>query len=619
MINALPFTKSEIKQSIADRFEKVVRHFGDRIAIRGNGIEITYQELDGLANRLAHSILFFTGIKPEPVLLIFGHEPGIAPAIMGVLKTGKTYVAVDPDLPPARIEQILSDLKARLIVTNNVHQQLATSVANGSCEVINLDQLDPGDAPLERSLPIRSDETCAVFYTSGTTGQPKGVERSHQFLLHRVWFETNDYHIQAGDIFSIIHHFSFGASQADIFNALLNGATLCLFDIKKNGLNGLASWINNERISFFHIPSDLFRQFLDQLTEYEFFPSLRQITPSGRLYKQDVLRIRKHVSDDCLLIQRLASTETGMITRIKINKEAEIKSDVVPVGYPIDDKEVTIVDEFGRPVAAGEVGEIVVKSAYLASGYWDQPEKSRKAFLADPYDNEKKIFHLGDLGRMNQEGCLELVGRKDAQAKIRGYRVEPGEVEAALLNIPGSKEAVVIVQEYKPGENRLIAYVTLNDPATFSIGRIRDELGRTLPEYMIPAIFILLENIPLTERNKIDYKALPQPGDTRPDLVEKYIAPETEAELVLTEIWSEVLHVKPIGRNDNFFELGGHSLTAAQITSKVSAYFDANIPLRTLMDAPTISKYVTAIAAITRNASQMDTRNLQQALRLLGY
>jgi acyl-coenzyme A synthetase/AMP-(fatty) acid ligase/acyl carrier protein len=342
--------------------------------------------------------------------------------------------------------------------------------------------------------------------------------------------------------------------------------------------------LKEEKITFFHAPSDLFRQFLDLLTENDFFPKLRQITPSGRLYKKDVERIRKHIPVDCLLIQRLASTETGMITRFKIDQNTKLSSNVIPVGYAVEDKEVLILNEAGEPLDFNCVGEIVVKSRYLASGYWRRPDLTQKAFLADQDGSDRKMYRLGDLGRMRPDGCLELIGRKDFQVKIRGYRVELGEIEAALLDLDIIKEAIVITQELDTGEKRIVAYFVPAGQVKITASHLRRALSEKLPEYMVPSIFVPLKKLPLTDRNKIDRNALPDPGRSRPDLDELYAAPQTPAEKMLAKIWSDVLNIEPVGIHDNFFELGGDSLLATQIIVSTNFNFQIEIPLRSIYD-----------------------------------
>jgi amino acid adenylation domain-containing protein len=614
-----PFIKEEVDLSILDRFERIVEKFPLQKAVKSPGVELTYAGLKVLSDRIAWSIRSHLGSALRPIVLLFAHEAGMIPAILGVLKSGNPYAAIDPELPPGRARIILNDLRPALMITDTHHLPVAYSLVHGMCEVINIDRLDTCLPEYERYPTFHPDDLAAIFYTSGTSGQPKGVERSHQYILHRIWVETNDYRIHPDDIFSLIHNISFGASQVDIFDALLNGAALSLFDIKKDGVAGLIAWLKEEQISFFHVPTDLFRQFIGMLKEDDYFPNMRQITPSGRLYRNDVEMIWPHIPDDCLLIQRLASTETGMITRLKIDKHSDLSANVLPVGYAVEDKEVSIVDEGGRPLDFNQVGEIVVKSRYLASGYWGRPDLTARAFLPDPENSDRKIFHLGDIGRMRPDGCLELVGRKDSQVKIRGYRVELGEIESALVSLEWIKEAAVIAQELDSGIKRLVAYIIPADRSRLTTSRIRKALAENLPDYMIPSIFMHLDKMPLTNRNKLDRNALPNPGHKRPDIDTEYSAPQSLAETTLARIWSEILDIDPIGVHDNFFDLGGESLLAAQAVSKVSSFFEVNIPLRTLFDHPTISDFAAAIDDITSSRTNSHEDYLTDALSKLGY
>ena len=615
-----PFRKAEIERSIPERFERVVEHYPWRTAIHSARGSMIYSDLNSIANHIAHAIQVEIGASREPIVLLFGHEPDILPALLGVLKSGNAYAALDPDLPAARNSFIIEDLQTRLIITNTSNYSKAKSLAVEACQLLNVDQLDPSlpdHNPVGQS--ISSDFLEGVFYTSGTTGKPKGVVRSRRCLMHRIWFESYEYAINPEDNISLIHSFNFGASQTDIFNALLNGATLSLFNLKKQGLDRLVPWLKNEEITFFHAPTDLFRHFIEQLKEDDTFPKLRQITPSGRLFTIDVERIRNYISEDCLLIQRLASTETGMITRYIINSDTELRGNVIPVGYPVVDSEVLILDESGEILEPNIVGEIAVRSSYLASGYWHRPDLTAAAFLPVPGESNKKLYRLGDLGRMRTDGCVELIGRKDSQVKIRGYRVELGEIEAALLSLEEIREAVVIAQELETGEKRLVAYVVPSNNGKVSRKSLRRSLNENLPEYMIPSILIPMEKLPLTDRNKIDLGALPDPGRRRPELDEEFLPPRTSIEMTLAVIWSEVLNIVPVGISDNFFELGGHSLLAARITSRTNTAYKQDLPMRALFDAPTISEFANVIEDAARKDFDFEKGNLVKALKLLGY
>jgi len=615
-----PFSKAEIERSIPERFKRIVEQYPWRTAIRSEHGSIDYSELNSLANRIAHVIMSKVGASPTPIVLLFDHDPGIFPALLGVLKSGNPYAALDPDLPTARNSFIIEDLQTRLIITNDLKESLAKQLAGETIQLLNVDRLDPDLPELNPTLQSISPHSLeGIFYTSGTTGEPKGVVRSHRCLLHRIWFESNEYGINPDDNISLIHNLSFGASQTDIFNALLNGATLSLFDLKKQGLNRLVPWLKDEEITFFHTPSDLFRQFIDLLKEDDIFPKLRQVTPSGRLFRMDVDAIRKHIPENCVLIQRLASTETGMITRFIINKNTELDGNVIPVGYAVADSEVSILNEFGEMLQPGMVGEIAVKSSYIASGYWRRPELTAATFLTIPGENDRKMYRLGDLGRMRSDGCVELIGRKDSQVKIRGYRIELGEIEAALLSLAEIKEAFVITHERDSGEKRLVAYVVPSNHGAVSRRNLRRSLMEKLPEYMIPSIFITLDKLPLTDRNKIAIDALPDPGWGRPELDNDFKPPRTPIEQSLAEIWSEVLNVVPVGISDNFFELGGHSLIAAQIIARTNTAFDTDLPMRALFDSPTISEFAAAVEMAEIKEPDLERGKLEKAIKLLGY
>lgn len=619
-MDRIPFQTHEIQGSIPGRFARIVKAFGARTAIRTEAGDWDYAQLDEISGQIARSILRRIGTDQQPVLLLFDHDAVALAALLGVLKSGHWFVALDPDYPASWSSFILHDLQARLMVTDTRHSSQAHSISQGACEIINTDTLEE-DSSAEVALPasISPEALEAVFYTSGSTGHPKGVERNHRFILHRIWLETNDYHIQPDDKISLIHNLSFGASQTDVFNALMNGAQLCLYDIRKRGLDGLASWIHSEQITIFHAPAELFRRFLEGLSAGDYFPGLRQITPSGRLYRADVERIRPHIRADCVLIQRLASTETGMVTRLIIDHQSELVDQIMPVGYPVEGMQVLILGDSGDPLGFNATGEIAVVSSNLASGYWRQPELTRKAFLPALDGSNRRMYRLGDLGRMRADGCLELVGRKDKQVKIRGFRVEPGEIEAALLDLAEVKEALVIARSEAPGENRLVAYVVPVVGEKISIRHLRKSLNEKLPEYMLPALFIPLEKLPLTSRGKIDQAALPDPGTARPELDEAYLAPRTETETTLSEIWSLALHIVPVGITDNFFELGGHSLVAAHLISATNRAFKTDLPLRTIFDAPTVEKFAALIESVGRDESEPDRTSLETALEMLGY
>jgi acyl carrier protein len=361
------------------------------------------------------------------------------------------------------------------------------------------------------------------------------------------------------------------------------------FDLQKEGLIHLAAWLIQEGITIYSSAVSVFRHFVSTLTGTETFPALRVIyTGSEPVTKRDVELYKAHFPPTCIFINTLGANETSTICQYFIDQSTSIPGNIVPVGYPVQDKTVLLLDEEGKEVGTNTIGEIAIKSRYLALGYWQKPELTQTVFRADPQGGEEQIYHTGDLGRLLPDGCLEHLGRKDFQVKIRGYRVEVAEIEMALLDLAMIKEAIVIVQEEQPGEKQLVAYVVPHPKDTLSLKALRSSLREKLPAYMLPATFVVLDALPRTPNGKIDRRALPAPSSIRPERETHFVMPRTPIEETLATIWAEVLGVEPIGIHDHFFELGGHSLLATQIITRIVHTFRIELPIRSLFEAPTV-------------------------------
>jgi len=604
----IPFEKQDIEQSIPARFEQQVRRYPDRLAVTTSSRQLTYASLNRTANRVAQAVLA-RGAEGQ-VALLMEHDAPLIAAILAVLKTGKTYVALDPAYPWARTRYILEDSQASLILTNNRNLASASKLAHSGCPLLNIDELDADFSVENPGLSIPPDTPAYIIYTSGSTGQPKGVVHSHRGVLHFIMNSTNIIRVCPDDRVTLFYSCSVAASVMDVFMSLLNGAVLCPFDLKEEGVGRAADWMVREEITVFHSNPTVFRHFVRTMTGEETFPKLRLVFISGEpLYKRDVELHRKYISPDCPFANLLGSSETLAIRWFPVDKHTPITSNLVPVGYPIDDVEVLLLDDDGREIGFNRVGEVAVKSRYLSTGYWGKPDLTRTAFRPAPTDRKEGVYHTGDLGLMRPDGCLMHLGRKDYQVKIRGYRIEPAEIEMALLDSGNVKEAVIVAQQDEHGDQRLAAYwVPTGEPAHETpagklpvapckpmAGDLRDALAETLPDYMVPAVFVMLDALPLTANGKVDRRALPAPGAIRPELAASFVAPRTAVEGVLAGIWAEVLRVDRVGVHDNFFELGGHSLLATRLISRMNDAFRLELPLRALFDAPTISGMVVAL------------------------
>ncbi len=368
-------------------------------------------------------------------------------------------------------------------------------------------------------------------------------------------------------------------------------------------------------MTIYHSVPTVFRQFADTLTEQDEFPDLRVLRLGGEpVYKRELDLFKKYFSKDCILINRLGSSETGSLCMYFIDKDTQISGNLVPVGYPVLDNEITFVDDAGKQIA-GDEGEIAVKTRYVSPGYWGRGDLTDAAFLPDPAGSEKRIYRTGDLGRMLPNGCLLHLGRKDFFVKVRGYRVDIDEIEAALLEFAGIKEAVVVARHNNSGDEQLVAYsVPVIRPGP-DVGELRTFLREKLPEYMIPAAFVTLDAMPLTATRKIDRKALPEPSTSRPHIATAYVEPRTPIELELAKIWAEVLSLDQVGINDDFFALGGHSLAATRVLSRVVSVFQLQLPIRALFDSPTVAAMAVIIAGnVKQKASEEELRRLLNEL-----
>jgi amino acid adenylation domain-containing protein len=590
----IEFPEEEIEQSIPERFEKIARQFPDRTALESRRHRFTYRELNRAANRTAQAVLSACGGEARAVAVLMEHDAPVIGAILGVLKAGKFYVPLDPSLPHARSRFILDDVEAESILTNSKHLSLAKSLVESPDRVLNIDELGgvPDADPPARARP---DDLCWVIYTSGSTGRPKGVTQTHRNVLHFMMNYINGLRICPEDRLTLLYSFSVNGGAHDIFAALFSGAELCPYNLKAEGFADLGAWLVDAGVTIYHSVPTVFRQFAESLSVSEGFPKIRIVRLGGEpVYRRDVNLFKKHFSNDCILVNRLGSSETGSLRMFFLDKETEIEGNLVPVGYAVPGNDVLLLDDSGAE--AGAEGEIAVRTRYVAPGYWRRPDLTASSFVADPADEKRKIYRTGDLGRMLPDGCLLHLGRKDFFVKIRGYRVELDEIETTLREFPGIKEAVVAALNNNSGEERLVAYVVPGAAPGPNASEIRRFLEDRLPDYMIPAAFVALDALPLTDTLKVDRKALPEPSGLRPDIAAPYAAPRNPVEEALAKIWAEVLSLSEVGIHDDFFDLGGNSLAATRIISRVMQQFQQAIPMQALFDSPTVAKMAAVIA-----------------------
>jgi acyl-coenzyme A synthetase/AMP-(fatty) acid ligase/acyl carrier protein len=441
------------------------------------------------------------------------------------------------------------------------------------------------------------------------------VVQTHRNVLHEIMNYTNAVHIGAEDRLILLSSPSFSGTVRTIYGALLNGAGLYPLDLKEEGLTRLAAWMIRQRVTIYRSVPAIFRRFAGALTDEEKFPDLRLIYLAGdSVSKSDVELYRKYLSADCIFVNSLGLSESLTCRCFFIAKETQISRAAVPVGYAVDDMEVLLLDDAGKESGSAHVGEIAVKSRYLSPGYWRKPELTAAAF-SDAEMGGERIYRTGDLGRLAPDGCLEHLGRKDFQVKIRGHRVEVGEIETALLDLEMIKEAVVVAQADGSGDQRLVAYVVPHHRPGPTVNALRRALKEKLPDYMTPAAFVLLDALPLTPNRKVDRRALPAPDHTRPELGNPFVAPRSAIEETLANIWAHVLGLKQVGVHDNFFELGGHSLSATQVISRVLETYNIELSMRSFFEAATVAAMADAIRRAGASGERNPARKISPVVR----
>ena len=490
----------------------------------------------------------------------------------------------------------------------------AHGLAGKAITVVNIDDLEASLSSENPRLRISPDCLSYLMYTSGSTGEPKGVAQNHRNALHKTRGWINIVHLSPKDRLSLLRSLNVSGSIRDLFGGLLCGAAVLPYDVKSNGLVHLAGWLSGEKITIFNSVVTLFRNFGSMLTGAENFSSVRLIKLSGEpVHKSDIEIYKKHFPKECLVINMLSTTEVGSTRVFFMDQQTRIAENVVPIGYPMEGCEVLLLDSDRGAVGVGQIGEIAVRSRYLSPGYWRRPDLTEAAFLPDPQGGDARIFRTGDLGCMLPDGCLWHRGRKDLHVKIRGYSVELTEIEAALFSLAEVKEAVVTTRVHAHGNQILVAYIVSAIEPAPTIGAIRKALAERLPDYMIPSAFVYMDSLPLIGPGKVNRRALPALGRTRPDLEIPFIFPRTSVEKKIAAIWAAILDVNQIGTRDRFLDLGGDSLLASRVIAKVLELFLIEVPLRSLFDAPTVADMAALVEQ--RLAEQSTPEEIE---RLLG-
>ncbi len=570
-------------------FELQVVRAPQAMAVMGEDCTLSYAALDAQANRLAHRLVAL-GVRPgDCVALALPRSADLVAAQIAALKCGAAYVPLDLEHPPERLRFMLADCRARVLV------------CRGDCALdalprLEIDHVDVQEPCIRPGVRVHPEDAAYVMYTSGSTGTPKGVVVPHRAVLNLVR-QSRYARFEPSDRVAFVAHPAFDASTFEMWAALLHGAALVVID--PDTLlqpQALAQRLLDTGVTVAHLTAGLLPAHAQTLAPV--LPRLRYLLTGGdRVDAAAVARILAHGSLKHL-IHCYGPTETTTFAVTHEVRELVPGARSLPLGRPIANARIYILDAHGAPVPVGVAGEIHIGGAGLAHGYLRRPDLTAERFVPDPYAERPgaRMYGTGDLGCWSPDGTIEFLGRNDTQVKIRGFRIEPGEIEARLLQQPSIREAVVLAREDSPGDKRLVAYVIGDQP--LQPQALRAGLGACLPEYMVPAAYVQLDAWPLTPNGKLDRRALPAPEDNAFGN-RGYEPPQGELETMLAALWSELLGIECIGRHDNFFELGGHSLLAVSLIERMRRQ-DLQLEVRALFTSPTLSGLAATLQATSR-------------------
>ena len=574
--------------TITSLFETVAGERPEATAVVFGERALRYRELNDRANRLAH-YLRGSGVGPEaPVGLCLERGLDLVVAVLAILKAGGAYVPLDPDYPSERLGYMLADSAAAVLVTRSELQRVLPAF-DGPVVCLDRDRaaidLEPSDNPV---VAATASALAYVIYTSGSTGRPKGTRIEHRAVV-RLVKETNYVELGPGEVILQFAPISFDASTFELWGALLNGAKLAVMAPGVPSLEDLAAALREHRVTTLWLTAALFHQMVD--SQLGALQGVRQILAGGEVLSvAHVKRMLAVLPAGHRLINGYGPTENTTFTACHVmTADSEIGRSV-PIGRPISNTRVYILDGRRRPVPIGVAGELYIGGDGLARDYLNRPELTRECFVQDPFSRDagERLYRTGDVARYLADGTIEFLGRIDRQVKLRGFRIELDEIAAVLGEHPAVDQTYVLLREDQPGDKRLVAYVVAAEGELPTEAQLRQHLSNSLPTYMVPSSFVLLDNLPLTPVGKVDREALPAGETQGPDLAAAFLAPRSETEKAIAAIWKDLLGRSQVSVHDDFFALGGHSLLATQVMTRIGKTLGVRLAMRQLFENPTI-------------------------------
>jgi amino acid adenylation domain-containing protein len=591
--------------SVHELFEAQVARTPDAIAAEFAGEQLTYRELNARANQLAR-YLGRQGVGPEVLVGVCVERLlEMLVSILAVLKAGGAYVPLDPTYPSERIAFMIEDAGLSLLLTQD---RLLKDMSPSKARIIRVDseaEIIARESEQSPTIEITPRNLAYIIYTSGSTGNPKGVAVEHRSLVNFVEAAVAAYEIKPGDRVLQFASLSFDLSAEEIYPALICGATVVLrtdemISSPRDFLNQCDAW----RVTVLDLPTAYWHELTDALDQegVTLPASVRLVIIGGEKALLERVRVwQRFAGESVRLVNSYGPTETTVVATMCDLRQHHGNGLLqnVSIGRPILNTTVFVLDELQRPVPIGVRGELYIGGAGVARGYLNRPELTAEKFVSDPFskDATAKLYRTGDVVRYSADGNIEFVGRVDNQIKIRGFRVELGEIEEALRNHPGVTDSVVVLFEDDAGDKRLVAYVVPASQSQLTLTELRNFLKAKLPSYMLPAALETIAALPLMPNGKIDRRALPEPQQVRPETCESFVAPRTLMEALLASAWCEALKLERVGVHDNFFELGGHSLLAARVVSNLRHSMKIELGMVDVLRSPTIAELAALLEA----------------------
>ena len=631
--------------SVPELFSANARRDPQRIAAGDKHGTWTYGELDSRSNQLANS-LCNAGIEKGDVVVVYSHRSTpLVWALLGIMKSGAAFVLLDPTYPAARLIECIRIAAPRAWLhieeAGTVPAELDAFVESlPLCLRLTLPTRTAAD---ERGLlseyssespqvKVGPDDLAYLSFTSGTTGQPKAILGRHGPLTHFLPWLKETFGLDDSAAFTMLSGLSHDPLHRDIFTPLQLGGRICIPDPQMIGTPGwLARWMREQKVTVANLTPAMGRFLLESSTQESAVTCLRFLFFVGDVLTQRDVALFRKLAPAATCINFYGSTETQRSVSFYVvpaedsssTDETDSSKEIIPLGKGIRDVQLLLLNAGGGLAGVGEVGEIHFRGPHLAKGYKGDPALTKERFIVNPFngDERDRMYRTGDLGRYLPNGIVEPLGRRDAQVKVRGYRVELAEIESVLTQHPEVSEGAVIARTDETGEKCLVAYFVPQPNAVApSTVDLREYLRQKLPDYMVPAAYVLLDKLPLTPNGKLERSALPAPEQSMMSDDGDYDAPRTEAEKALAEMWAEVLRLPRVGVNDNFFELGGHSLLGIQLMSRMRQQFRVELPLRTLFETPTIAALGSLLERdyVAEPVSQIERRKTRTIEELLA-